>query len=108
MAKISDGQSVKVIVPAATVIVQGNYYLIDGFFGEAMTDAVAGDELVLDIAHNECEAVQAGIVFSVGEKVYFDDVTQLFTETNTEQLVGRCTVASDAGNVFWFKQNYSA
>jgi hypothetical protein len=105
MAKISDGKSVKVVAPAGGTV-DGKFYSINGVFGMAFATVAEGKDVALDIdANGEYSVTQAGVVFTVGEAVYFDPATQLFTDANPAGeviKVGACTNGSDANNVFWF------
>jgi hypothetical protein len=108
MARISDGKSVKVVAPAGGTV-QGKFYSINGTFGMAFATVIEGKDVALDIdANGEYSVTQAGVVFSVGETVYFDPATQAFTDANPVGdviKVGACTNASDANNVFWFTKH---
>lgn len=108
-AKISDGQSVKVIVPENTVIVAQNFYLLDGFFGAAMQSVTTGpgetSEVVLNIeqAEYETDQISTSQPFKKGTAIYWNESTKKFTETETDnRLVGRVTADKDANNVIWF------
>ena len=130
--KISDGQSVKVSVPASTVIEQGKFYVLDGFFGMAAqsmeTDpdgkvvkfngntvpaGIVPAEVVLNIEEAEYETSQITVAdaFNKGDKVYWDAANSLLTTAPNNDAsgnpqnrpVGRVTVAKDANNVIWFK-----
>lgn len=114
--KVSDGQSVKVTVPENTVITQGNFYLLDGFFGMAVQSVttLAGEtsQVVLNTEQAEYETSQITVAdsFNKGDKVYWDDVAKLLTtQANPDasgnpqnRPVGRVTEAKDANNVIWF------
>lgn len=130
--KISDGQSVRVSVPANTVITQGNFYLLDGFFGMAVqsmeTDAggqvisfngsavpagLVPAEVILNIEPAEYETSQITVAdaFAKGAKIYWSADTGLLTTAPNNDAngnpqnrpVGRVTQAKDANNVIWFK-----
>lgn len=115
-AKVSDGKSVRVTVPANTEIVSQQFYLIDGFFGAAMQSVKTGAgetaEVILDIEQAEYETDQITTTeeFAVGTPVYWDDTTKKFTEAADDggspavpfRRVGRVTSAKDANNVIWF------
>lgn len=128
--KVADGKSVKVSVPASTVITQGNFYLLDGFLGIATqsleTDA-GGDvisfngaavpagtvpaEVILVIEPGEYETSQITVAdaFAKGDKVYWEAGTSLFTTAPNNdangnpqnRAAGRVTQAKDANNVVW-------
>lgn len=107
--KISDGQSIKATVPENTTIVQGNFYLLDGFFGMAIRGVVTGAgetaQVVLNIEEAEYETSQinTGDAFTVGSKVYYNSSTGLLTTTSTDnRFVGVVTQAKDSNNVIWF------
>ncbi len=114
--KVSDGQSVKVTVPENTVITQGNFYLLDGFFGMAVQSitTLAGQtsQVVLNTEQAEYETSQITVAdsFNKGDKVYWDDTAKLLTtQANPDasgnpqnRPVGRVTEAKDANNVIWF------
>lgn len=107
--KVGGGSSVKVTVPASTVIEQNQFYLLDGFLGKAVqsvtTDAATTGEVVLDIEPSEYETSQidAADGFAVGDKVYWDAANKRFTTVATDGLFcGIVTVAKDANDVIWF------
>lgn|GEM_PF-742145 len=122
--KIGEGKSKKVTVSENTTIVQGNFYLLDGFFGMAVqsmtTDAdgkvisyngltvpagTVSAEVVLNIEEMEVETSQinTGDAFAVGAKVYYDSTAGLLTTTaGSNRFVGVVTQAKDANNVIWF------
>jgi predicted RecA/RadA family phage recombinase len=100
--KISFGKSVK--VTAAAALTKDTFAEVDGFFGLVLNSAAAGEEAVLDIEQAEYETNQVGTgtAFAVGDKVYFNVASGLFTTTNTDRMVGIATQASDANGVFSF------
>ncbi len=107
--KISDGQSVKVTVPENTTIVQGNFYLLDGFFGMAIRGVATGAGetaqavLNLEEAEYETSQINTGDAFTVGAKVYYNSSTGLLTTTaEGSRFVGVVTQAKDSNNVIWF------
>lgn len=113
--KVSGASSVRVTVPISTVIEQGKFYLLDGFFGMAVqsvtTDAATTAEVILDVDQAEFETSQIteADAFAKGDKVYWDDATGLLTtEGNPDasgnpqnRVIGRVTAAKDANNVIW-------
>jgi hypothetical protein len=108
--KISDGQSVRVSVPAVDAVVKGNFYLYDGFFGMAFSQKSANTAAAADVILNieECEYQTSQITvadaFAKGALVYYDNTTKLLTTVvGTNRLVGRVTVAKDADNNVFFK-----
>lgn len=109
--KVSDGKSVRVSVPENTTIQQGDFVLLDGFFGLAVQQAVTGAgetrDIILNVEQGEYETSQitAADDFAKGDPVYWDAATgKLTTAAGTDnRLVGRVTVAKDAGGVIWFQ-----
>lgn len=115
--RVSDGQSVKVTVPASTVIVQGNFYDLDGFIGMAMSavETAAGETgevaLMVDQAEYETSQINAANAFGLGDDVYWDTVANQFVSVAhgaaapaNSELFGRVTVAKDVNNVVWVKR----
>lgn len=114
--KIAEAKSVKVTVPVSTVVEQGKFYLLDGFFGLAVqsvtTDASSTAQIVLDTEQAEYETSQitTGDAFAKGDKVYWNTTTKLLTtQANNDasgnpqnRVVGRVTEAKDGNNVIWF------
>ncbi len=107
--KVSNGKSVRVVVPISTVIVAGTFYLIDGFFGIALqsvtTDGSTTSLVTLSIEPAEYETDQITLAdgFTLGAKVYFDAATKKFTTAaSTNIFVGVVTVAKDANDVVRF------
>lgn len=101
--KISDGKSVRVVADEA--IEEGNFYLINGFFGMAIQSVVAGEDAILSIeqAEYESDQIKTEEVFAVGTTIYYDDELKKLTETaGTNRKVGRVTAAKDSNNVIWF------
>jgi hypothetical protein len=108
-AKVSDGKSVKVTVPASTEVKAQEFYLLDGFFGVAMesvkTESGQTEELTLSIeqAEYETDNIVTTESFAVGDLVYWNSTSKKFTTTkDTNRLVGKVTVAKDTNNVIWF------
>ncbi|MGG3839657.1 DUF2190 family protein [Paenibacillus thiaminolyticus] len=108
-AKVSDGKSVRVTVPAKTTIEAQKFYLLDGFFGAATESVTTGtgqtDEVVLNIeqAEYETDQITATQAFAAGTPIYWDAAKSQLTETDTgNRLVGRVTAAKDSKNVIWF------
>ena len=105
-AKVSDGKSVRVTVPANTTIEAGKFYLLDGFLGCAFQSVTTG-EVILNIEQAEYETDQIEIDtaqnFAKGTLIYWDATYNRFTETSTgNRLAGRVTQAKDANNVICF------
>ena len=109
-AKVSDGKSVRVKVPASTTIKAGEFYELDGFFGFAMQSVGTGAgetaEVVLNIAQEEYESdqIQTTKAFPIGASIYFTGgkFTPEAGLDNVNRLVGRVTSAKDQNNVIWF------
>lgn len=104
--KISDGLSVKVIVPAGTTVGQGTFCMLGGFFGMAIQTVIGTGKVVLDIEQCEYETSQITTAddFNAGDKVYFNATTKLLTtEAGTDNRpVGIVTEPKDGNNVIWF------
>ena len=109
-AKVSDGKSVCVTVPASTEIVSQQFYELDGFFGPAMqsvkTEAGETDEVILNIeqAEYETDQIQTSKTFKVGDPIYFT-AGKFTPEAGLEDAnrkVGRVTQGKDQNNVIWF------
>lgn len=114
--KIGGASSVKVTVPVSTVVEQGKFYLLGGFFGMAVqsvtTDASTTAEVVLDIEQAAFETSQITVAndFNKGDKIYWDDANDLLTTAANpdangnpqNRVVGRVLTAKDANNVIWF------
>ncbi|MBE3576886.1 MAG: DUF2190 family protein [Limnochordales bacterium] len=115
--KVSDGRSVRVTVPENTVIEQGKFYLLDGFFGMAVQSVTTGvgqtAQVVLNIEEAEYETSQIKTTdaFNKGDKVFYDAAAKVLTTAANpdasgnpqNRLVGIVTEAKDANNVIWFK-----
>lgn len=82
--RASDGQSVKALVPASTVIVMGNFYKLSGVIGIAFQSVTtaAGETsevaLGMDLAEYETSQIDVADAFARGNDVYFDPATLLF------------------------------
>ena len=110
-AKVSDGKSVRVTVPASTIIEAGKFYLLDGFLGCAFQSVTTGAqetaEVILNIEQAEYETDQIDPsqtqTFAKGTLIYWDAASKKFTETSTgNRLAGRVTQAKDDNNVICF------
>lgn len=108
-AKISDGKSVLVTVPAQTEVVAQTFVELDGFFGVAMdsvkTEAGETAEIAVNIAQEEYETDQITVAdaFNKGDLVYYKSSTKkLTTVAEGNRLVGKVTAKKDAGNVIHF------
>lgn len=110
--RVSDAQSVKVVVPINTSITAGDFVFLGGFLGLALqsvvTDAVKTGEVVLDVTPGEYETKQinAADAFAVGDQVYWDNVNKRFTIVAAgNRYVGVVTQAKDANGVIWFRMD---
>lgn len=108
-AKISDGKSVRVSVPANSgEIKAGDFVYFGGFLGVAMqslaNDAVGAQDLILQIEVAEYETNQTKETddFAAGTKIYWDNTNKEFTETPTAIFAGVVTAAKDDAGVIWF------
>lgn len=112
-AKISDGKSVQVTVPASTEVVAQTFVQLDGFFGVAMDSVktAAGEtaEIALNIAQEEYETDQITVAdaFNKGDLVYYKASTKKLTtaagvDPDLNRLVGKVTAKKDAANVINF------
>ncbi len=108
-AKISDGKSVRVSVPANSgEIKAGDFVYFGGFLGVAMqslaNDTVAAQDLILQIEVAEYETDQTNEAqdFDAGTKIYWDNTEKEFTETPTAVFAGVVTAAKDDAGVIWF------
>lgn len=104
--QVSHGRSVKVVVPASTVIVAGNFYTLDGVTGMAMFDVTTevGEtaEVVLEVDFCEYEVKQAAAAFAKGAKLQF--AGGVFAALAGGSEIGTVTKAADGNGVFWFKR----
>lgn len=110
-AKVSDGKSVKVAVPANSDIKAGELVLLGGFLGFAMRDVKTGTgqtaEVTLNIeqAEYETDKTTEGEAVKAGDLVYWDDTTKKLTLDDGEgvnRLAGRVTEGVDDNGVIWF------
>lgn len=113
-AKVGDGKSVKVTVPAETIIQAQTFVLLDGFFGLAMDSVETGAgetaEVTLSIeqAEYETDNIVTTDAFDKGDKVYWDGskfttaADDGGTPATEYRLVGRVTASKDASNVIRF------
>lgn len=106
-AKVSDGKSVRVAVPAETTIQAQTFVLLDGFFGLAMdsVETKAGEtaEVTLSIeqAEYETDNIVTADTFERGDLLYWDGAK--FTTVSTDnRLVGKVTEGKDTNNVINF------
>lgn len=110
-AKISDGKSVRVEVPANTTIESGGFYELGGFFGAAFqsveTEAGETGEVILNIEQAEYESnqIQTTKAFNLGDLIYFTAgklTPDAGSEGSENRLVGRVTSGKDQNNVIQF------
>ena len=109
--KVSDGKSVKVMVPESTKVEAGKFYLLDGFLGCAFQSVETGAgeiaEVVLNIEPAEYETDQTKTTdrasMTVGEDIYWDKSNKYFTLSATDIYAGKITSAADENGVIWFK-----
>lgn len=84
---VSEARSVKVTIPQSTTLVAGECFYVAPYLGVAMESATNGIGVTKDIALALGPIVVAtskltsGQTFAVKTKVYWDESTQLFTET---------------------------
>lgn len=108
-AKISDGKSVSVTVPANTEIKTGEFVLLDGWFGFVFSGVktAAGEtaRAILNVEQAEYESAQiANVAFKVGDAVYYDaKAKKLTSEAGTgNQKVGKVTIPKNADGAITF------
>jgi uncharacterized protein DUF2190 len=107
--KMADGNSVDVTVPNGTVVAQGEFVLLDGFFGLAEFDdkPVSAGSAVISInierAQYDTDQILTSDAFAVGDLVNFDTTAKLLTKAAvTGAVVGpvaRVTIPKNADNV---------
>lgn len=106
--KISNGKSVKAIVPISTTIVAGNFYLLDGILGIALQGVITTSEtslvdLSIEAGEYETAQIYTGDAFALGSKVYYDTTNKRFTTTaGSNKFAGVVTKAKDDNDVIWF------
>lgn len=106
-AKVSDGQSVRVVVPKSTTVEVNNFYELDGFFGPSFQTVITGSgetaEAILNIEQAEYETDQITVSeeFEPGDLLYFKGSKFTVTALGA-RLVGRVTNGKDENNVIWF------
>ncbi len=110
--RISDAQSVKVVVPINTTIAVGDFIFLGGVLGLALqsvvTDAVTTGQVVLDVTPSEYETKQinAAEAFALGDPVHWDTANKRFTTVAAgNRHVGVVTQAKDANGVIWFRMD---
>ena len=107
--KMADGNSVDVTVPNGTVVAQGEFVYLDGFFGLAEFDdkSVSTGSAVISInierAFYDTDQITTAEAFAVGALVNFNTATKLFTIAAVTGgvigPVGRVNIAKNADNV---------
>jgi len=111
--KVDDGQSVRVTVPAASVIEQGTYTVVQGFHGmnvsKAKTQTLVDEDIILqtDGATYESSQLDPASPFAVrGTLIFFDPATNTLSETAGlyPLPVGKLVLPLDANGVIWFRQ----
>ena len=108
-AKISDGLSVYVNIPANSNFVGGDLVEIDGFLGflfqnvETGPGEVVAKALSIEQAEYETNQINPEDTFAVGTLVHWDSAEKVLTEeAEGNRLAGKVTSAKDANNVIWF------
>lgn len=104
-------KTVRVTVPANTVVEQGKFYLLDGYIGMAVQSVTTGPGetkpviLVIDPSVSiETSQVNPADTMAVGADLYWDEVNKRFTETATgNRYAAKVCVAKDANNVVEIK-----
>jgi predicted RecA/RadA family phage recombinase len=106
--KVSDGQSVRVTVPASTTVEQHSFAQVGGVLGFAIQRVVtgAGETKPLVLAIERCEyetdQIDTADAFAVGEKVYWDNTNRRFTTVAADgRYAGFVTSAKSADSI-WF------
>lgn len=107
--KMADGNSVDVTVPNGTIVAQGEFVYLDGFFGLAEFDdkPVSTGSAVISInierAFYDTDQIVTTDAFAPGDKINFNGTTKLFTKTAVGAPVigpvAKCAVAKNADNV---------
>jgi hypothetical protein len=109
--KMADGLSVDVTVPSGTVVAQGEFVYIDGFFGLAEFDdkpvstGAAVIAINIEQGQYDTDQITTAEAYAVGDVVNFNITTKLFTKaavSGTILPVGRITIAKNADNVIGF------
>ena len=109
--KVDDGQSVRVLVPAADVVNQGDYCVYEGFHGmdvsKPKTQTQQDEEIILqtDGATYETTQLNPADPFAVrGALVYYDPANRWLTEVATGNPIGKVVLPKDANGAMWFRQ----
>jgi Uncharacterized conserved protein (DUF2190) len=108
--RVSDGRSVRVTLPASSVVPQGAFALVQGWLGWAPEGATTGSAqtasliLVVEQAEYETSQLDVAQAYNVGDLVFWDPTNNRFTTATGvtgARRVGRVTSAKDANNVIW-------
>jgi len=109
--KSDDGQSVRVIAPAADIVNQGDYCVYEGFHGMDVSvpklQTAVDQEIILqtDGATYETTQLNPADPFAVrGALVYYDPANRWLTEVATGNPIGKDVLAKDANGCIWFRQ----
>jgi len=110
--KVDDGQSVRVLVPAADVVNQGEYAVYDGFHGmnvsKPKTQTVVDEDIILQTDGATYETTQlapADTFAARGILIYYDPAARVLTEVaGATPAVGKVVLPLDANGCIWFRQ----
>lgn len=101
MSLYSDGKAID--VRATGPVTKDEVVVIDGFHGVAMTDAVSGDELAIEVALREHTAnVGGSLAVAKGDLLYKTSAGAWSKTATNNRLVAKATSAKDANNVITF------
>lgn len=106
--KVSEGKTIKVVVPGEMSVEAGKFVMIDGFVGLALKSGVAGEQITLDITPGLYETSQIDLsqTYNVGTKIYFNSTNGVFTTSSSGgPLVGIVVEPKDANGVIVFYFN---
>ncbi len=122
--RIGDGRSVKVYVPAGNEIGAGEFVLLDGYLGLAVYSIKTDNEgnvvkfkgqqvtggrapeimLRIEEARYETSQIDSSMVYSAGDKVYWEALFKRFTRTAPgNRYAGRVVDADNNNGIIWFK-----
>lgn len=88
--KITDGNAVSFIT--SETVEEGNFYNIDNILGLCLKSAEIGELTSLEIGLYEYESTQiVDQEYLVGNMVYWNNTTKLFTITASDVIVGKVT-----------------
>jgi hypothetical protein len=111
--KVDDGQSVRVTVPAASVIEQGTYTVVQGFHGmnvsKPKTQTLVDEDIILQTDGATYESTQlnpADPFATRGALVWFDPTFNWLTEAAgaLPNPIGKVVLPKDANGCIWFRQ----